>query len=668
MKRLAELLLIVVYAIICLAGNLPAHPGCRYVAESVAVPDGVAVVCAAQQSEQHTETVSGLGFQKLAHEGILLGSVTLTCNDPALTCTDWDLHGHRQWCIGGVANKPYIDHQGGWLQVPDVNREWTVTYRYASQPGRWLRDWKVTDPVTPKMVNGNVQWAATFAGWLGRDLRYQGEFYRDVVEIPNITVLGLLRLDAKAVMNAMYYDPAGGRGSPKAMMLNWGMACLIPASGTSQVTFKNFTLEGNYQDIDWDAFEAHPSYIQISQRMREGPYGAGIADLAMSERVPCPLIYIDGTVTVSGFPSSCVVVDPNTVLCGSTLETGPTVCGRSAYIEGKNRLRKLKNKNFTRTSCHRGGAGEVLDELTYESDGTLNPSPMTDEPGAVASISNARRNDRSKWEKIDIDCRNSRIPGAISIGSSGVFTGKIRGGSFGFPANSKGAIDARIDLEVIDNLVQDSEGKWRPTGLMLSFVSENAQANWKNLDAKFHLRRVDHRPIIDWSNYDEWSRQIDLAPQLRCKQNGSHPEGHKQFVRLRITSDWGDENQKNGIPCQGLIHLPDVAALLPQDIIPTEIWIDGGRFDNQFCQLISINESFTQQSWPANINEYPIKVVFSNASFNVWQPGTPFRGDDTYASQFAILELRNCTTLQNVPIDSAKVIDGTFTGWAEVPQ
>lgn len=633
---------------LCSANELRLEP------TSTLPPDGVAVVCPIESSSQGSDEVSGSGWRQLSHTQLLFGTVTLTCDDEQLCCTDLDLHGHQQWCIGGVANQPLIDYVTGRIKLPVANKSYTVTYRFASLPGRLVRIWGRDEPVTPSMCSGSVHWAATMARWLNHPVHFEGETVSHVLEFPSGSrVSGKLHYDARAAIERMRIDvgnyiPKNGWATKlDGALVRGGLGATVTSNAT-EITFTDFEIYADrLDDAYWDEVLNTPTKwnkADVQNAFQNSPYGCGLFFTPQSGRVVTGLkINVTERLHVHDMPGSCILSSVDVFWDADTIEIGSSFHGRP-YYELRGVIGLLSLYGHSRTSMARIPSGTTISTLRYRSNGQTNPASAAENQIAVMGISDARGEEEVHVPNIDVDLTGSVYKFGASIGMSGVFRGRVKGGGLVFNASAKGAIKTSLDL--------DLEGE--PPPLCYPKFGNNvikAQANFAWLDATFFLRGVNpnNRP--------------DSPSMIGVQRNDSHPEGHTQNLLLRYRgSRWYSGQRKDAITCLGLTHLHDLSTTSVADCVPTNIVIDGGRFNNRTTQIISPNVGYTVQTWPTNTSDYPVRVMVRNAVLNVWKPAPQ---DNTYPQQFEILTLENCETFEGLKIDQSKILDGTFTGWAK---
>lgn len=626
-------------------------------------PDGVSIITIPSSvGTVVDEVVSGGGYRKLAQENLILGSMTLVCDDSELCCDDWALAGHTQWPVGPP--KPWIDHAAGLLKLPDPNKSWTVSYQYAAAPGRYIREqWGPGGSVTPSMAGGSIQWAATAAAKLGRPLHGEGERVRDVVEFQG-TLSGSWKVPSQHVLDC--FLPTAytfGFETKLDRLLVRSMPCFVPVSGAKSVTLKDLTIDGCYAEAAWAAAQASPNWAQIDQHLRESPYGTGFAATSQSGRIPCPVVIVDN-VTITGTASSCLLAHQDTRLVGSRLVLGPTTHGRTLYAEGPHDLTNVELNEFSLNSHYRGGPGVNIRGFRYRSTGLTNPGAGEYVQDGVAGLSNIRRDGWSEITGIDFDLRSSGMPVGISIGTSGIFSGTVRGGRVASHQNAKGSLNGRWNLEIVDGVqlksqvVNGEKDEWyggQP--YTLAFVSGTGQAVWNNLDATITLRRVDTRSVLDppvlGQPYDstrnaKWNRVLDVAPEVRVTRNSTHPPGHTQNIRICVQSDW---------PTQTVLNIPDIATVPIDQCVPTTIYIHDSRIDEQFTTLVSATVGATQ-AVPTGLGAKPVRVVFDRCVLNIIKP-QPWRGA-AQDGQWEYITLKECHTPDGRLIDVEKIKDGSW--------
>lgn len=648
--------------VLCTVIALSADPqGFRYVADSTLSDNGLDVVAPRESwasnpvtnSVTHSVTLpKGSGWRTLPHQGLVFGTVILTCpSDSQLDCTDADLHGHSV-NISADGNAPLIDHAGGRIRLPVGNREFVVSYSYTDKPGRLLREWGPADPVTPSMVLGSPHWAATLATARGRPVLFEGETINSLLELPDqSTVDGTLRIPTAELLQRMRIDSGSpdrrwGYATRLHQALGQGMPHVTCKSGATQITFGRFEVYAdrlpaafwyevfrvpdptnpNDLPVDWVAAEVRNSF-------QNSPVGAGIAFIAQNGRVVKNLRVDADAIYVHDMPGSCVLSDVAVYWDVTLLHLGSSYCGRPFY-EVTGHIGTLILEGHSRTSMARMATNTKIDFLRYRSLNLVNPaSPAADQEGLIGS-SDVRGDGEIHLPYFDLDLRGSASKTATGFGASGIYRGTIRGGGIAFHAKARGAISATVHATVIDGGRFMPQWSWSgPTAGVPSADLPTSTANWANLDATIIWRRVDDRPAVDWSNYFDYITKADTPMVLRVKRNPSHPVGHEQRAKFTVIGEhWG---------VFGGLHLPDVGDTSPADVVPTYVELTGS-FNNLFCEFLGFREGY-KEATPGNLADYPIRVLCHDSTINWFSPHEPFRGNDC-DKQLTVLKFLNVKT------------------------
>jgi hypothetical protein len=625
-------------------------------------PDGISVICPPENRGIQTDVISG-GWRQLSKTQLILGSVHFSSvNNSAPSYTDWRLHGHSTYPIG--VPTPFIEHATGKVKSP-YPADYYVTYDYAAIPGRYIRIWDANTPVTPSMLGEGedgddsniICWALNIASQLGRDVFLEKEYtFSSVIELPNNMRLfgrgdnesGLKLLANKCMQRYRkdlgHYDSKNGFPSLLDAYLYCYPPCITHKNDARSIRIDDLHINGNQGEFNWTEIDTYPikwNKPDVANVLQNSPAMAGLAFTNQNNRVVNLNIRINN-VHVHDFPSSCALFSIGCLVSSKNMTLGNAVSGRVLYY-APGHHENLTLYGFSRTSMARIPGPFICNGFKYESRGYTNSWPGNAEPQNVLGIINEALKDVRAGRKsvpieiygIDIDCRNSPFQTAIGIGAECTLRGKVRDGLITTGANMVGTIDnCEVDL-VTENS--------KPP--IFTFVSNNAQGNWGSLLWKQTEHRTS-RPQIDWNNHHDWNSKMDNPTQVRVRRNISHCPEATQTIELRYKSDWYQ---------QGLVWIPDLVNLTPQQCVPTTIKLVDCVFNNQYAQLIGVNEGFTQ-TIPSGLSNYPVRIHAENCLFNII-PGQPFRGDSQYPQQFEIFKMRNCRTHDGLVSEQNGVID-----------
>lgn len=578
---------------------------------STAAPDGVTVLAPPDCQQSHTEELRGPGYLRLAHQQIVLGSVTLDCGDPAKSCDDWRLHGHRNYLTGG--NPPYIDHARGLLRLPFPELTYRVSYRYAASPGRWVAT-DTRSPLSPSMLGAagdgvtddtdRLAWTINVAAATGRGL-YLDRCYAFgcIIELPAITITGRgadvpgLRM-LPSVLD-MYRH--GYIRPPLTEALNQWPAHITAAHGAKSVTIRDVLIEGAAATVNWaDVTPANYYTKRLADDLQNSPTFSGLSVSDQSNRRPPQTVTLEN-VAIRDCLGSCLLGFADTRFSTRNLTLENSVGCRLMYSAlGTHQNLSLKGYGW----LLRAEEPFVCAGLTYRG-GDHHPWPLSanySNQGGI-ELGNVRSWPRMPQPThvtgLDLDFTGTPITRGLVLCGEAHIEGTIRHHDSARPllpfvtvgSTIRGAAPgARITLRTING-----------ASPVLSHVSGTTKANWQDLIFAWHN-------TVDANHQTSWPIE---APVIRVARQPDSPA--VQTITLTMHP---------GTKMWNALHVPDAQETPARDCVPTIVVIRGSVLDLESTNVVATRRGATEET-QADIADKPLRVRFVDCVIRLGTVGTP---------------------------------------------
>ena len=607
---------------------------------STAHPDGISVVCplSCRTYNSYEANFTNGQAHPLLDSKIILGTLNLEGADPDHSASDWELHGHT-WHMEPLrpGNLPLIDHKAGtvWSYVTD---SFTVSYQYASQPGRWIRQWGPDDPVCISMLSDDqlvdhtdrIRWCVNLAHSLNRDICIDGHYYYSgVIELySGQTIYGTrgAKLEVRSADVIEKYRIDVGNSNSINGCASWfenalqtTRPYLLPKPHGTNYTIRDLELYGAADLVDWMWVRDSGSFdpTELAHQFQDAPqWGAWAFTTHGGRPNNNPKLTIRNC-HIHDYASAMLLMDGTVDIDG--LKAGNVVGNRAIY-RCRGVIRNLETYGWCRFNPVRHNHPIRIENWKHTSNQAGHPWPeITFTNVAVCEGENTQgwNDSREQYTAIldGIDIDVTGFADGLSLSAETYVRGIIRNAVGAWRINDKieGAISQIHADVVLDNAGTPS----------LSWPWTNAQANVRD----FQIRCVDRTPAIAPPGVGRhWG--------LFVARNPSHSANHAQQISVRHSSDH---------PLKSLVHISDVSTRTGYtDTIPTTFDLSGS-FNNTRASLVHFRPGIDEQGPTPIVGSVPVRINLHDALINMIAPGG-LALNNYYPEQFKVLSMARVRT------------------------